>query len=227
MSRSHDVSRRAFLEGAAAAAGLVVMPRARLLPRLSPAAASLGSQPQVGPSGATLASYSSVDGLLNNFVSGTIRSVGASALSVDCPAASRGPITISLTDHTEVCSRALVVAGDASSCAPGDRIKVGTSVDSAGRRSARWLIANPVIARVRVTQLTPGGFVGDRLDRHFASQGQTMTVTLTEFSKLGLPAGYSNTPRVGDLVNITGSSNSPSLPATEMWALGGGVVVLH
>jgi hypothetical protein len=219
MSRQEkDVfTRRAFLEGMAAAIGIAVIPMELVR---SGVASALPLPASTATSGWPTATYSSFDGCRTNFVVGTIAAISGSNIVITAPQSTSGRVSVALVDSSEVCSRSNVVSGDASTCAVGDRIQVGTTMDPAdGSRTVRWLVANPCRVVLRIENLGSTSFSGPRLLRDWATEaGDTVTVNVSSYSNLG-----QHTPAIGDLYDVMASAETPDQPPTNVWALGGGV----
>lgn len=222
---SGPLNRRQFLEIVAGSAGLVAV--AGAVPGMSPFGAAAAFGAAGGASGPSVQPrYSPHDGLLTNFVSGVVRDTAGGHLSIAAPASRAGMVSVVITAATEVSARARQLRGDASDCRSGDRIMVGTDLDEVGNRSARWVTINPVIIRTRVQSVSGNTFTGAVLNRDFTEQGTTVQVTIPSHANLGYPSMRHGQAIVGDILYITGTADSPQLPADSLWALGGGLVLL-
>jgi hypothetical protein len=111
---------------------------------------------------------------------------------------------------------------------------VGTSIDTVGARTARWVVANPIIERLLIDSVAEPSLHGRRVLRNSSATADRLAVHSTAHTRLAFPAKSGLVPggqlrdsiRIGDLVHLTGTSDTPDLPASEFWALSISLVVL-
>ena len=81
------------------------------------------------------------DGLLYNFVSGTVLTVEVASVTVLISDVMTGQVTVTVPPGTEIYCRASL-ASSLSAVIPGDRIEICTSFVGQGRRQANWIVVN-------------------------------------------------------------------------------------
>jgi hypothetical protein len=166
------------------------------------------------------------DGLLTNYVLGTVMAIRGGEVVVQSAAATAS-VAVAVTSATEVCARSTVAAGDLGSCRVGDALAIGTTWTDAGR-VARWIVANPSLGRLHVATVhqDTGAITGTWQHRKTDETADGAVVTVTPFTNYALKGrtgtgspGMYDLVESGDLIYFSGTADTPDFPGLNVWAL--------
>jgi hypothetical protein len=227
LGEGRAVPRRDVLKGALAAAGLTTA--ATVLPGRQQAAFASAVLSKKGlaaeaPANVIYPTYLPSDGLLTNFVRGSLQSNTANVLSVLSAASTAGAVNISVPVTAEIVSRSLQTIGNPTILEIGDDVTIGTSIVN-GARVARWIVANLHSGRVSVDVISESEFAGYLVSkRGNVSSSRVSTVpssqTNLDFPELGrrpTVAQVTGAVSAGDVLIFKGSGDAPGQNATTIY----------
>lgn len=231
MGSESKQDRRAFLQRTLAIAGLVTaadaMP-AQARQRLSRSFIEESNASALGVGkNLQLAQWSPYDGLLTNFVQGTIQGLTSDSVTVSSPAASVPEVAISVTAQTMVAVRSTLTTGSLVGCQVGDVVDIGTTMTGGGSRVARWVFANPVIHRAYIGAISGTNLQAQLVDRRLTDLATSETVHLTPFTWKDpgtapclASSGEPMFPlSVGQFMTYSGCASSPDPTPSDVWLL--------
>ena len=216
---AHEIGRRTFLASAALAAGSGII----LAGSPPTAAAAATSDLLSGDKNLNPAFPYASDGLLFNFVNGTVTSVGADTLAVFVNNLQPPrEVTIAVPQGTEVFCRGDLSAPLAT-VQVGDRVDVGTKFVAQGRREATWVVANGCAGWSNVVATFPDEITVEPSAAYGSSAGNA-ALRVVAATRIHMPDGKeyigdASRITVGDPIYWTGISDVPSRSSAPITAI--------
>lgn len=182
------VPRRRFL-GYMVGAAAVTATDGFLRPSAGEAATVPSGGTQAGPAVTRPPRYSTVDGLLANFVRGPLAGIEGTTLTLEMPAGvglrtEAGPVYVTLLGSTNVHGRGLDVQGSTAPLRLGDDLAIGTTLLASGERVARWMVANMRVGHMQISGTPNGEIVGVHMQRMVTPTNITSRLTVTPGSQI-------------------------------------------
>lgn len=236
-----QLERRRVLSAMVAVAGLSALPSGALEVSAGGDKTALERLPGSVPRRVTLmpnddgflprGQYSPFDGLLTNYVTGTLAANLGSSLIVTVPDFPAAPalvdtIQVLLTPESNIHARGVDTVGTARECAVGDALDIATNTTADGTRYARWMVANMIMGKAEISAVDSSADTVSAtfLDAQLSPTGPALTAKFLPATWTGswpMPVGPGQLDglQTGQLFQFFGCQDLTVLPDVYAWLL--------